>query len=272
MKKTDYLKEDPPIYKQDWSVISILNPKDKVVEKNIYYVNNFLVNDVNKSINAQASQMVKKLNAESTNRIKDLLEKLKSSVNEDDKRMYELLNMNFKKTLINEDEYIDECRRLYKIDQEELMDRYKIFLVNNRVNLDNEFEAAFSDECSVRGVKNRGNYGSYREAEARAKEMREYEEAIDVFVAPVGKWCPVDFEADEVQDQNYMEERLNNLMAKYHENIQQRNDFFNKRKKDMVENAENNKVDNIKNRLRAKLQAKKNNKIKQELAEIKGEN
>jgi hypothetical protein len=46
MKKTDYLKEDPPIYKQDWSVISILNPKDKVVEKNIYYVNNFLVNEV----------------------------------------------------------------------------------------------------------------------------------------------------------------------------------------------------------------------------------
>lgn len=269
--RKDFLKEDPPVYKQDWVVLSLLRPKDKVVEKNIFYVNNFFVDDVNKTINAQATQMVKKLNSELYKKLRDELDKLKNSVNEDDKRVYDILFEKYKNILVNEDEYIDECRRLYTIDQTELMDRYKMFLVANRVALDNEFEAVFGDEPNVWGVKVRGSYGSYKDAELRAKDMRQYEEGFDVFAAPVGKWLPVDFESDEIGNQEYMEDQLNHLMGRYHENLQQKNDYFNKRKNEMVNNADATRTDMTKNRLRQKLNEKRNNKLRQEIAELKGE-
>lgn len=269
--RKDFLKEDPPVYKQDWVVLSLLKPKDKVVEKNIFYVNNFFVDDVNKTINAQATQMVKKLNSELYKKLRDELDKLKNSVNEDDKRVYDILFEKYKNILVNEDEYIDECRRLYTIDQTELMDRYKMFLVANRVALDNEFEAVFGDEPNVWGVKVRGSYGSYKDAELRAKDMRQYEEGFDVFAAPVGKWLPVDFESDEIGNQEYMEDQLNHLMGRYHENLQQKNDYFNKRKNEMVNNADATRADMTKNRLRQKLNEKRNNKLRQEIAELKGE-
>ena len=89
--------------------------------------------------------------------------------------------------------------------------------------------------------------------------------------APVGKWLPVDFESDEIGNQEYMEDQLNHLMGRYHENLQQKNDYFNKRKNEMVNNADATRADMTKNRLRQKLNEKRNNKLRQEIEELKGE-
>jgi|694.fasta_scaffold00594_54 hypothetical protein len=264
-KKTDYLREDPVIYNQDWCVLSIVNPRDRVEEKTLFYLNNFLVNDVNKTIEATTQHVITKAHLELKNKLKDTLDRLKSSVNETDKALYEILNTTFQGVLLKEQDYLDECMRKYKLDQEELSDKYKVYLCENRNVLDRNFDEVFGDLTSVRGIKNRGNYGSYREAERRAKDMREFEPAHNVFVAPVGKWCPVDFESDEIQNQDYMNDQLNELMGKYHENIQNRNKFFNERKKEMYEDAVNNKKLSTKQRLQEKLKQQKNDKIRKEI-------
>ena len=268
--KNDNLKEDPVIYSQQWSVLSIFNPKDKVTDKTIFYVNNFLCQEINKTISAQSVQMIRKLNNLINTNFKNKLKQLKDSVNEDDQRLHSMLNDIYQETSINEDNYIDECRRLYSLDTEEILARYKTYLIDNREKLDSEFSDLYDNVCSSRAIKNRGNYGSYKEAEERAREMRNFEEAHDVFVAPVGKWCPIDFEPDEIQNQEYMNKELNDLMGKYNENIKNKNKFFEERKKEFIENAELNKTEKIKQRLQEKLRQKKNNLMKQQLEEIKG--
>jgi hypothetical protein len=54
-------------------------------------------------------------------------------------------------------------------------------------------------------------------------------------------------------------------MGKYHENIQNRNKFFNERKKEMYEDAVNNKKLSTKQRLQEKLKQQKNDKIRKEI-------
>ena len=63
------------------------------------------------------------------------------------------------------------------------------------------------------------------------------EPAIHTFVAPVGKWLPVDFEADEAQEQEYMLPQLNDLMKKYHEGMHARDVHYQDRKREMEEKA-----------------------------------
>lgn len=271
-QKIDYLREDPPLHNQDWCVISFVNPKDKVTEKNIFYINNFFMADVNKQIEATSMHVVKKANAELTNRLKDKMDMLKSSVNEDDKVVYQILNTAFKGILLNENEFIDECTRKYKLNQEELMDRYKVYLTENRSQLDREFESVFGDATSVRGVKFRGSFASYKDAERHAKNMREFEPGHNVYVMPTGKWGPIDFEADEVQNQDYLNDQLNTLMGKYHENIHQRNQFYAERKREMLDDAQNKNKMTTKQRLQEKLRQKRNEKIRQEIADARSAN
>lgn len=254
-EKVDYLKEDPPIANQDWCVISIISPKDAVTTKTLHYVNHFMVSDINATIASASQQMVKKLNTSFRKQFADTLMPLENSLNEDDQRVASLCKAFSSKFIINEDEYLHECRREQGIDEDELLDRYKIYLSKNRQELDGEFDAHHGNMVSVRGIKNRGNYSKSADAEKRAQFVRGLEPAVHVFVAPVGKWCPVDFEADEVQDQEYMLAELNTLMSKYHENESDKNLHFEQRKTEMIAESKtrDNASDDLKERLRAKI-------------------
>jgi len=265
-QKTDYLKEDPPLSGQDWTVISIVNPKDMVVKKNLHYANKFLVHDINKTLTAQAIQMCKYLNSQVTKKIADVLEKLENSVDEEDKRLYHILNKRYRDLTVDEDEYVDECRRRYELDDEEIMDRYTMYLAENRQQLDREFDEAYDHAASTRGIKVRGNFQRYEDAKARAKAVRdEVEPAIHAYVAPVGKWLPVDFDADEAQDQEYQLPQLNELMKKYHDNIHAKNQHYRERKADMEEQARTRNKKTTREALREKLRQRRNEKMKREL-------
>lgn len=250
--KVDYLKEDPPVPNQEWCVISIISPKDAVTSKTLHYVNNFMVNDINTLLISQAQQMVKKLNVTLQKQLFDVMTPLNASLNEDDQRVGSLFKSISSKLEIDEDEYLDQCRRKYVIDDEEILGKYKTYVSVNRQTLDGEFDSTHSGMVSVRGIKNRGNYSKFADAEKRAQFVRGLEPAVHVFVAPVGKWCPVDFEADEVQDQEYMSAELNSLMSKYHENEADKNIHFEQRKSEMVAEAKLSSL-SVKDRLKAKI-------------------
>jgi hypothetical protein len=267
----DHLKQDPILAGQNFVVVSFVNPKDKVVEKNLFYANNFMVQDINKMITAQAIQMVKKLSVEMNKKISDTLDRLKNSVDEEDKHVYRILNEKYRGMQIDEDDYVDECRRQYEIDSEEILDRYKIYLAEHRTQLDHTFDEANNDANSLRGFKIRGAYSRFEDARDRAQFLRDnVEQGIHAYVVQMGVWFPVDMEADEVQDQEYMLPKLNELMGKYHEGMHARDKFYQERKKELMETpAATGGKQSVKERPQKKLQDKQNQKVNDDIAEFK---
>lgn len=126
--------------------------------------------------------------------------------------------------------------------------------------------------CTVRGLKIRGIYGTKPEAEKRAEELNKIDPDFHVFVGEVGKWLPWDPEPDSVQDSVYQEKELNDLMKAYKDNREKAQQMQKDRKEDMIrkaaieEQAKLNKNDNNKthdankarDRLRKKLEDKQN--------------
>ena len=268
--KTDHLKEDPPVPGQNWAVVSFVNPKDHVLGKLLHYANSFMVADINKTITAQAIQMVRKLSVDMRSRITETLDKLRYSLDEEDKVLLRLLEKKYGSMVLDEDEYVESCRRAYELDPEEITDRYKIYLTENRTRLNQEYDNAHGDVTSLRGFKMRANFSRLEDAHSHAKKMRDVvEPGIHAFVAPVGTWFPVDMEADEVQDQDYMLPELNDLMGKYHEGIRSREAFYQERKREMQESGDQSSAEVQRERMRDKLREKRNATMKQEIEAYK---
>jgi hypothetical protein len=267
----DNLKRDPPIAGQRYTIFSFVNPKDNVLERNIYNINQFLVEDLNKTISAQAMAMVKKLSSEMRHKVDNELNILRSSVDEEDKHLYRILSKHFTNMLINEDEFIEDCNRLYSVDQKEIMDRYKVYLVQNRTRLDRDFADIHQNRCSVRGVKCRGTCDDISEAREQAKKLRNIEPGVHVYIIETGTWIPLDMDADEVQDQDYMLPALNELMSGYEEGMRNKDMFFDDRRKEMMNNTDNttSRKELARQKLRDRLAKKRANEAKKDIAAVK---
>jgi hypothetical protein len=267
--KKDYLKQDPIVPGQDYCVFSFVNPKDHVLGKQLHYINSFMVSDVNKNITAQAIQMVRKLQVDNRKKIEDVLDKLKFSVDEEDKAISRILEKRYREMQIDEDAYVEECRRRYEIDETELLDKYKIFLAGERSRLDREYDEAHDNQTSLKGIKFRGSFARLDDARDRAKYVRDnVEQGIHAYVIPTGVWVPIDMDADEVQDQDYMLPQLNELMGKYHEGTHARNVHYQERKREMEEAAADGNKKTTKERLQEKLRQKRNQKMRDEMSEF----
>lgn len=91
--------------------------------------------------------------------------------------------------------------------------------------------------CTVRGLKVRGVYGTKQEAEKRAEELNKIDPDFHVFVGETGKWLPWDPEPDNVQDNVYQEKELNDLMKAYKENRDKAKTMQQERKEDLIRKA-----------------------------------
>jgi hypothetical protein len=267
-KEVDHLREDPVLYGQQYALVSFISPNDKVEQKTIHYLNRFLVDEVNKTLAAQAVQAMKKLRVDMRKRIEDKLDKLKHSLDVEDQHLYKLLNEAYRDMDFDEDEYTEECTRLYQVDQQELLDRYKMYLAQNRAKLNAEYDAAHNNEVSVRGVKIRGTYLTLEDAKARAKALRDMEPAHHIFVVPNGVWFPIDIEADEVQNQEHMLRELNDLMGKYYEGVNARNQHFQERTAEMQARPDT-REEKARERMQKKLQEKRRARLQAEAAQVK---
>lgn len=266
--REDHLKEDPIFPGQDWAVVSYVNPKDAVLKKSLYYVNNFMVHDINKSLTASSVQMVKLLKSQMRSKIDDLLDKLKDSRDPEDKHMGQLLEKRYREMEIDEDEFVDECRRTYELDDEELSDKYKMYISENRQRLDLTFDESHGNMTSLRGFKVRGAFKQLKDARDHGQFLRDnVENGIHTFVVAMGKWFPLDVEVDEIGDQEYMLPELNKMMGKYHEGIHARNQHYNERKKDLQEKAHDHNQMNTKDRLQEKLRKQRHEKMRREVEE-----
>ena len=103
--------------------------------------------------------------------------------------------------------------------------------------LEREFDKMNNFQTSVRGVKVRGVYDTYREAEVRSKVLQRTDSRFDVFIGQVGYWLPWHPDVNRIQDQEYMNNDLNTLMKEYKKNEEKRDMFYEEQKQSRVKEA-----------------------------------
>lgn len=100
-----------------------------------------------------------------------------------------------------------------------------------RFNDENEFRT------SVRGLKVRGVYESMKDAQRRAKVLQSRDPTFHVFVGQVGYWLPWDPNPDNIENQEYSEQTLNEIVKKYKENKQAKDEMWELETKKRVDKA-----------------------------------
>jgi hypothetical protein len=117
--------------------------------------------------------------------------------------------------------------------------------------------------CSIRGLKIRGVYGTKKEADDKASELHKKDSDFHVFVGEIGKWLPWDPDPNDVKDQVYLEKELNDLMKVYLENQEKAKKMENDRKHDLISKAakeEQLKLNKTRDKLRKTHEQRKKNK------------
>jgi len=105
-------------------------------------------------------------------------------------------------------------------------EKYADFLASKDEELETEFHNEIGGANSIRGLKVRGVYNTQEEANKRAESLQKMDRKFNVFVGQVGYWLPWDPNASNIQDQQYLEKGLNELMQKYNENHIKKDLFY----------------------------------------------
>lgn len=107
----------------------------------------------------------------------------------------------------------------------------------------------YSTDNNILGLKIRGGFATYPEAQAYGKKLSEIDPYHHVYVVDAGKWCAfIMKESDNnqfVEQTEYANDQLNDMMKKYNENQDKAKLYHELRKNQMVVNNLN---ENIKNR------------------------
>ena len=132
----------------------------------------------------------------------------------------------------------------------------------------------YSTDNNILGLKIRGGFSNFPDAQSYAKKLNEIDPYHHVYVVDAGKWCAfIMKESDNnqfVEQTEYANEQLNEMMKKYNENQDKAKLYHELRKNQMVINNIN---ENIKNREELLTQTKtdfnncKNKKEKTTLTE-----
>jgi hypothetical protein len=230
-----------------YAVISFISPEDMIKNRMVSDLNSFLYYDVNKQILDVSKEIVSDINTKFKNDLEETTNKLLESVSENEKAVGEILSDYIKKISLNEEYVSTKTLRQYKLDKDELLASFEHFKLTQDKTLEENFVKVHGKGTSIRGFKFRGAYETMEDARERAKYVRDnIEPNINAYVIPAGVWVPFDPNPDAIQDQEYMVEELNDIMGKYKENVEHRNAFFDKRKRELLEEGEKAKLEDIK--------------------------
>jgi hypothetical protein len=109
---------------------------------------------------------------------------------------------------------------------EKLEEQLQDYQTDNNTEINDEFNKIENFRTNVRGVKIRGTYDTHKEASIRAKVLQKSDSSFHVFVGQVGYWLPWEPNVDEISDQHYQEDHLNNLVSRYKENELERDNYY----------------------------------------------
>jgi hypothetical protein len=208
-KYIDLLDEDKPIAQQKFVCVSFVSPEKIIKSKECYFFEQYLKGwELTKSMEKYA-QFTSFLSFKYGLNVEQVTEDLT--------------------------EFCKEERA--SLVQESIWDDYKSFLDKNEDKLEQEYTEAHSFQTNTRGIKVRGIFPSQKEAELRAKLLREMDPNFDVYVGPVGIWMPWEPDAYKTGRVEYLEEELNQLMNQKKMNEDSAKEYFNKRVVDSKQKA-----------------------------------
>jgi len=203
----DFLEVDRPVPGQNYCCISFISPENILKQKEVFLSHKY-TNHLVKQYSDKIDQLV--------------------SLNEDlDSKTITQLKEDLKSTM-------ESTYQEYK----EKLEDFKFITPK----LYDEFEEQNNFRTSVRGVKMRGTYDTYREAQVRAKVLQRIDQSHNVFVGQVGYWLPWDPEADKIQDQEYVNEELNKLMKEYKTNETKRDLFYEEQKREAIQKGKKERI------------------------------
>lgn len=210
----DLLDEDKPIAQQKFVCVSFVSPETLITSKNEYFFEQYVKTwELTKSVEKFA-----------------------------DFTAFLCYKYNLDSAQVNDD-LSEFCKEEGgKLGEQTVADDYKNYVEKNDERLEQEYAAKHEFQTNVRGLKIRGVFPSQGEAELRAKLLREVDPNFDVYVGPVGIWMPWEPDAYKTGRVEYLEDELNELMAKKKTNEDNAKDYFNKRvKESKVKAMEDNK-------------------------------
>jgi hypothetical protein len=114
---------------------------------------------------------------------------------------------------------------------------YLDFCYKHSDKIQKDFDSENKSQTNVRGVKVRGIYQTEEEARRRAKTLQTRDSSFNVFVGPVGYWLPWDPCADNVNDEVFMNEQLNDMIKKYKENEINKDILYEQEKREKMKDA-----------------------------------
>jgi hypothetical protein len=122
--------------------------------------------------------------------------------------------------------FLKSMAEKYDLKEEDLSEKYKDFLFSNQEKLEEKFYQDNDFRTTVRGLKVRGVYDTLREAQVRSKVLQKRDPAFNVYVGQVGYWLPWDPNPLKIENQEYSEQQLNELVKKYKENQEMKDQHF----------------------------------------------
>lgn len=159
------------------------------------------------------------------------------------KRKETFFTTKFLEYLFNDEEMIAQdirekmLNKILKIDFQNVEKLYEDWKYSKNDDLETQFFELNDYKTSMRGLKVRGVYDSQKEASVRAQILRKRDPTFNVFVGQVGYWLPWDPECESVAEQEYQEGQLNELVKKYKENLNNRDDLYEQVKSERIEKA-----------------------------------
>jgi hypothetical protein len=94
-----------------------------------------------------------------------------------------------------------------------------------------------SQKCDTWALKVRGVANTVEEAKSMCQRLMKIDNNYDIYTVDVGKFFPLTVEPHDVQDIEYSNTELNNLIKSYLENRQNANDQWHSRKNEMIQKA-----------------------------------
>ncbi len=223
---TDFLEEDPEIRSQKFVLLSFLSPENVLANKDEFFFGEFLkqyeidykIRNLETFLVSLARGVNDKLTAEA-DRLENLSPDLSGAAAHCRKARLNLAGM-----LETYHTFVRENDKAVRKDSH-IKEAYDDFLFKNQAKLEDEFFQKNDFHTTMRGLKVRGVYGTHGEAVAGAKKLQRNDPIHNIFVGEVGKWLPWDPKPSQVQEQEYAEDQLNQLMKRYKDNEEAKEKF-----------------------------------------------
>ena len=194
----DYLEEDPELPNQRYVVVSFISPEKVVKQKQDFFFEKFMQwADYDWKVKG-LEQFVAFLSKKYTIKIDDIMK---------DVREFEKMHS-------------------AEIKKSDIPEKYQVFLLNHEKALDEAFNREVNFVCNTRGVKVRRSFGSYEEAQLWCKVLQRKYPKDNIVIGKMGCWLPWDPSDHLMENVEYANQQLNEIMRKYKENEANRELFF----------------------------------------------